>query len=428
MRVMVIGAYGLLGGYVTARLVADGHHVIGVGRDVAAAARRFPSVRWVGADLRRTTEAQWVELLDGVDAVVNCAGALQDSPRDNLRAIHVDLVTAMAHACQSAGVRRFVQISAAGVERDIDDFQRTKHAADDALRTSDLDWIIVRPGLVIAPAAYGGSALLRGLAAFPLATPAVCAAAPVQVVSVDDVTEAVARCLITATPRFVCDLVCAEPTRLADILVTLRAWLGLPPAGVVELPGWAGTLAAAAADGLAWLGWRSPLRSTAMRQLAAGVLGRAEDAQQRLRFSPLNLSQTLARWPSGVQERWFARLYFLKPLALAILAAFWAASGVLGFLRRDEAGSALIGAGMNSSLASALVLCGSALDLALAALTCVRATARMALASMILVTLAYLIAASLWAPGLWLDPLGPLVKSLPAAVLALAALAMMDER
>jgi hypothetical protein len=47
---------------------------------------------------------------------------------------------------------------------------------------------------------------------------------------------------------------------------------------------------------------------------------------------------------------------------------------------------------------------------------------------MLLVTAGYLIGASLVRPDLWLDPLGPLVKSIPAAFLALAALATLDER
>ena len=73
-------------------------------------------------------------------------------------------------------------------------------------------------------------------------------------------------------------------------------------------------------------------------------------------------------------------------------------------------------------------MAGSLLDLGLAALVCIRGTARAALAGMILVTALYLASASLWLPGLWADPLGPLVKSIPAAMLARVALAVMDER
>ncbi|CAN7491616.1 SDR family oxidoreductase [Phenylobacterium sp. LjRoot219] len=429
MRVLIVGAYGLVGGYVTARLSGEGHEVIAVGRDVSAAKRRFPLAQWARVDLGRTSAAEWRQLLDGVSAVVNCAGALQDSPRDNLQAVHVDGLATLVAACSAAGVRRFVQISAAGVERGQGRFGQTKTQADEALRASDLEWVILRPGLVLAPAAYGGSALLRGLAAFPGAIPALHADARVQTVAVDDVAEAVSRALqIPAEGRAIVDLVAAEETTLADVLHGLRGWLGLPARPVVRLPGWLGITAAKAADVLALFGWRSPLRSAALGQLAAGVIGRADDAERILQFRPRSLAQTLAAAPSGVQERWFARLYFLKPLALAGLAAFWAISGLVGLAEQPQAAALLTSAGFSPWVAQIFVLAGSLVDLSLAALILFRRTAPLALRAMIAVTLAYLGAATIWLPGLWADPLGPLVKSVPAAILALAALAMMDER
>ena len=429
MRVVVVGAYGLIGGYVAARLLREGHEVVGVGRDIAAAARRFPTVAWRRADLRRMGSGDWPALLAGAEAVVNCAGALQDGPRDDLEAVHARTTADLAAACAAAGVRRYVQISAAGVEQGRGAFGRTKLAADQALIASGLDWVVLRPGLVLAPAAYGGSALLRGLAGFPGFIPAVARDAQVQVVSVDDVAEAVVRSLGPGGPaRISCDLAAAEATRLDELLLALRGWLGLPPAPVVAAPGWVARLAAAAADALAWLGWRSPMRSAALQQLAAGVRGRHADAAERLGFAPRGLAEILAGWPSGVQERWFARLYFAKPAALLTLAVFWGTSGAVGLLRRAAAERLLSGAGISGTLAAGLVTAGGLIDIALATLVCVRATARPALVGMIVVTAVYLVGGTLWLPGLWGDPLGPLVKSLPAAMLALAALAMMDER
>jgi uncharacterized protein YbjT (DUF2867 family) len=428
MRILVIGAYGLIGGSVITRLIVEGHQVVGLGRDVAAARRRFPDAHWVEADLRRMTEADWSVLLAETDAVVNCAGALQESPWDSMRAVHLSLAGALAQACRQAGVRRVVHISAAGLETGDDPFRRAKREADHALGAADLDWVILRPGLVMAPVAFGGGALLRGLAAFPFVVPTVDSAAVVQAVSAADVAEAVVRSLTVMPARFVCDLVSVEQTRLGDILLAIRAWLGLPPAPLLVLPRWTGSLMAAAADALAWLGWRSPMRTTAIRQLASGVAGRAEDAPERLGFTPGPLAETLAAWPSGVQERWFARLYFVKPVVLATLAGFWAASGVFGLVQHAAAASLLTGAGLSPATAGALVIGGGALDLVFAALVCFRPTARLGLQAMILVTFAYLAGASLWLPQLWSDPLGPLVKSVPAAILALAALAIRDER
>jgi len=429
MRVLILGAYGLLGGYVASRLIEDGHEVIGAGRDVAQARRRLPQARWASADLGRTSVADWTHLLEGVTAVVNCAGALQDSPRDDLQAVHIDGLRSLVSACSAAGVRRFVQISAVGVERGDGRFGRTKREADAMLAASDLEWIILRPGLVLAPAAYGGSALLRGLAGFPGMIPALRARALVQTLSVHDLAEAVSRAiLLPGAGRVTCDLVAPEKTTLADVLRALRGWLGLPERPVVEVPAALGGVVAKVADAAAFLGWRSPLRSAALLQLAGGVQGRADDAERILSFRPRALAPTLGQWPSGVQERWFARLYFVKPLTLVCLAAFWAISGVVGLRQMASAEALLTRAGFAPQAAQACVSGGSLVDLLLASLVCFRRSAPTALRGMIVVTLAYLAGASVWAPTLWSDPLGPLVKSVPAAFLALAALAMMDER
>ncbi|MEH0198049.1 SDR family oxidoreductase [Caulobacter sp. CCNWLY153] len=429
MRIVVVGAYGLIGSYVTARLLADGHAVVGVGRDLTQARRRFPSVDWRAADLRTASVADWAALLTGADAVVNCAGALQDGPRDDLQAVHADAVARLVEACQATGAR-LVHISAAGVAPGrIDPFGATKQAAESLIAQSRIDWIILKPGLVIAPAAYGGTALLRALAAFPLAMPAVHAQARVQVVSAEDVAAAVATAIRPDTaPGQTLDLVHAEPVALGDLLTRLRGWLGLAPAPVIALPPAVAAIPARAADALALLGWRSPMRSAALQQLRLGVAGEAAHAA-RLGLVPRSLDQILAAMPSSVQERWFAKAWLAKPLILATLCAFWLVSGLIGLtVSRQAAVALLTSADMPQPLAQAFVVGGGIVDVALALLVAHRRTARLALLGMIAVTAGYLAGGAVVRPDLWLDPLGPLVKSIPAAVLAIAALALLDER
>ena len=69
-----------------------------------------------------------------------------------------------------------IHVSAIGVARDGPTaFARTKAEADARLAALDLDWTILRPALVLSPGAYGGSAMLRGLAGLPFITPVVAA-------------------------------------------------------------------------------------------------------------------------------------------------------------------------------------------------------------------------------------------------------------
>ncbi len=428
MTILVIGGHGLIGGAVVAALLAAGHPVAGAGRGVAQAARRQPSVRWHRIDLADPA-ADWAPALAGVSAVVNCAGALQDGPADSLAGVHVAGLARLVAACEAAGVRRFIQVSAAGVAESPGAFGATKREGDALLARSGLDWLVLRPGLVLAPVAYGGSALLRALAAFPLVVPALHPGRVVQVVGADDVAAAVVAALRPGPPRGVAiDLVALEPTTLRDILAGLRAWLGLAPAPVVAVPGFVAVAGARLADGLAWLGWRSPMRSTSLAQLEAGVRGDGAAAVALLGRPVRGLGAWLAAHPAGAQEAWFARLYLLKPAVIGMLALFWLVSGLVGLARPAEAASVLEVAGFTPGLARAAVLGGSLADIALGLLALHRRGARLALWGMLAVTAGYLGGATLWRPDLWLDPLGVLVKTLPAAMLAVVAMALLEDR
>src|SRR5581483_3286702 len=116
MRILVVGAYGFIGMAVAARLAADGHEVVGAGRRVRNASYRRPDMHWVKLDLAKPQE--WAAILNGIDAVVNCAGVLQDKPGDSTEKVHVAGPAALFEACARAGIRRVVQISAVGVGAD----------------------------------------------------------------------------------------------------------------------------------------------------------------------------------------------------------------------------------------------------------------------------------------------------------------------
>lgn len=431
MKVLVLGGYGLIGEAVLERLADDGHDLNGLGRDVGQARRRKPDMQWIAADMSRLlAAADWIPLLAGVDAVVNAAGALQDGPRDKLDAIHRGSVEALVAACEQAGVRRLVQISAVGADLKSDSaFFRTKAEGDRAVASSSLDWTILRPGLVIAPAAYGGTALLRALAVFPWIIPAVLADRPIQTVSVRDVEEAVSRAVAGHLPRGqVIDLVEEQARPLADILLEFRGWLGLRKAPVVAVPAIVGRLASMAADGLGLLGWRSPLRSAALAALEKGVTGNARTWSEIAGCPPRPLEATLAAMPAHVQERWFARLWLLKPVVLGMLSLFWLISGLVGFVRQDAAADILVSRGLSQGLALDMVLAGSAADIVVGAAVLVRPLARPALMAMFAITLLYMAAATAFAPDLWLDPLGSMVKAAPVLCLVLVALAILEER
>ncbi|MDQ4059974.1 MAG: SDR family oxidoreductase, partial [Pseudomonadota bacterium] len=430
-RVLVAGAYGLIGSYVAARLHADGHQIVGAGRSHDTARRRWPHYAWIEADFSRLIRPEdWAPLLGGIDAVVNCVGILQDSPRDDIRAVHVLGAGALFRACERAGIRRVVHVSAVGTDEAVGTgFARTKREAEDDLRSLELDWVILRPSLVVARNAWGGMALIRALAGFPLAIPLAGGTGLLQPVHVDEVTATVAVLLRPEAPsRLTLELGGPEPMALAEIVRTFRAWLGFAPAPVLHVPGALATPIYGLGDIASWLGWRPPIRTTAGIQLAHGAIADPAAWTAATGIVPRRLADALACDPATVQDRWYARLYLLKAVAILVLALYWIATGVIALGPGYEAGAALLrGAGFGE-LTDMVLVGSSALDILLGAALLVRRTAKAALVGMIAVSVGYLVTGTVVLPGLWSDPLGPLVKVLPILVLTLAVLGMLDER
>lgn len=433
MRVLVTGAYGLIGSAVLSRLHRDGHELVAAGRRIEEAARRMPVARWIEADFNRLTSADdWVPLLERVDAVVNCVGVLEQSRRDDIRRTHVDGTIALFDACVRAGVRRVVHVSAIGASAaGKTEFARTKAQADAHLTALDLDWTILRPALVLSPIAYGGTAMLRALAAFPLFAPGLTRAGAIQVVDVDDVAGTVAWCLRPGAPaRVTWELAHPQTHSFGEIVAAIRGWLGFAERPIVTVPYSLAVLIAVYPVLLAgWFGWRSPARVTAFLQLVAGVVGDPGPWSRATGIRPKSLAEILAARPAGVQERWFARLYLLKPVALVGLAVFWIATGMIAMgPGRASAMTQLAATGFPARFVELTVLLGGWFDVVLGVLLLVRRYARGVLILMFVSTLGYLLAGTILAPQLWADPLGPLVKIVPMLVATLLTLAIIDDR
>lgn len=431
-RVLVLGGYGLIGSAIVRALAKEGFTVIAVGRDVAHGRRLFPEATWIGADISRLTRpADWSGMLENVDVVVNASGALQTGLKDNLTNLQELSIKALIEASEKSGVRRFVQISAPGADQSANtEFLATKGRADETLRDSSLEWFIMKPGLVISTDAYGGTALLRMLAAFPLVIPVVKEHSPVGTASVEDVVEAVKlACAGLVEARTEMDIVEEHPYSLAEVLFLFRRWLGFgPPMAIVRLPSAVGTVVAKGADFLGRLGWRSPLRTSAMKAIDTGILGDTTAFVTSVGRSPKTLEETLAGLPSTVQERWFARMFLAMPAVIGMLSLFWLTSGIIGAAMWQEAASHLTRAGLEEGQAKTIVFGGAVADIALGLGVLVRPYTGIACLGMAALTAGYLGAGTLISPELWADPIGPYVKTIPAAMLALVGAAISRTR
>ncbi len=427
---VVLGAYGFIGSSCVSALKTAGFKVVGVGRSMETGLQSDPEIEWLERDIAQTKAHEWARDLANADVVVNASGALQDGVKDNLQAIHETSVARIIEGLESSKAR-FIQISAAGVsDQASTSFMRSKMQGDKLIMASKLDWIILRPTLVIGSQAYGGTALLRACAAFPLLGFRIFPDTPVQTVSVEDVAGAVVQIAQgDITPGTVADLTEAEQYRFQDVVRAVRRWQGFPRWRMeLPVPGLLTGLASRTADALGWLGWRSPLRTNALKALRDGITGDARGWEAAGGNPCRSLAETLTSIPATVQERWFARMYLLLPMAIAVLSLFWIASGVIGLVYRDAAIFILTDRGLSSSFSNFSVITGGIIDIVLGLMILVRKLTRTASIGMAAVSVSYMAGAMMLTPDLWADPLGPMVKVLPGIMLAFIVAALMEKR
>ncbi|MEF0943939.1 SDR family oxidoreductase [Rhizobium sp. BR 362] len=428
MKILVTGATGFVGSAICARLIEGGHELVRVVRPGTASAAAAGSS--VEIDLARASEpANWRHHLEGVEAVVNCAGALQDGIGRNMSAVHSRAPQALFRACEQLGIRRVIHFSAVGIDRrQPSAFSRTKLAGDTVLMTMDLDWIILRPAVILGEAAFGSSALFRGLAAMPY-LPSMPDTGKLQVVQLDDVVETVVRFIDKKAPsKLSLEIVGPQALEFDEVVARYRRWLGWSPAKRYMLPRPLASLLYRLGDLAGLLGWRPPVRSTAAKEISRGAVGDPRAWTVATGIRPLSLDDALAKRPVSVQERWFAKLYFLKPVIFGLLPLFWISTGVISLTSGFQHGIQLMLAGGAGTSAAASVVAGALADIAIGCAIAFRSTARWGLWGAILLSLFYAVAGTAILPALWKDPLGPLVKIWPILVLHLVALAILEER
>ena len=418
MKVLLTGANGFVGRHLMTALTNAGHSVTAAVRNPKAFRRQWPSVQTVYCDFMKDRDKQdWIGRLAGVDAVVNCAGVLQRGPGVDPEAIHHTGPAALFDACSDLGIRKVVQISAISARDGVQtEYAQTKCRGDAHLMALDLDWVILKPSLLYAKGSYGGTSLIRALAAFPLAIPLPGPGDQAfQPLHLDDFGQAVIKVLEEdAFSRGVLEPAGPETLSLKDILVIYRAWLGIGGARCLEVPLSFVKLACRFGDMLGI----GALRTTSLDQILQGNCGDNGGFIKAVGFRPRSLAEALERDPSDVQDRWHAQLYFLAAATTIVLALTWVLSGVIGLAVVSEVAQK-IGArlGLQGALADVAAVSSCLMDIAVGIWVASRRSPGLCALVQIVIIAAYTLMLGVAMPELWLDPFGPLIKNLPMLAL-----------
>jgi uncharacterized protein YbjT (DUF2867 family) len=153
VKVAIAGGHGQIARLLTRRLAAAGDEVVGIVRNPEHEADlRADGAEPVVCDLEQATPDRLADVVRGADAVVFAAGAGPGSGAGRKATMDRDGAIKLLRAAEQAGVERYVMVSAMGASDPPEGdevfavYLRAKADADEALRQSDLRWVVVRPG------------------------------------------------------------------------------------------------------------------------------------------------------------------------------------------------------------------------------------------------------------------------------------------
>jgi uncharacterized protein YbjT (DUF2867 family) len=149
MKIAITGGTGFVGSHFAKRVLADGHEVVLISRSAGSQANvpHPPAATHVTSDF---SDADILaSAFAGCDAIAHCAGINREIGNQTFQRIHVDGTRNVVEAAQRAGVRRIALMSflrarpACGSP-----YHESKWAAEEIVRSSGLDYTIVKAGMV----------------------------------------------------------------------------------------------------------------------------------------------------------------------------------------------------------------------------------------------------------------------------------------
>ncbi len=248
-------------------------------------------VEEVEGDLSST---DFVQKMDGCDAVINLVGIIYERGSSTFEAVHHIGTRNLVEAARKNGVPRFVQMSALGARAsNASAYHTTKFAAEEEVRNSAIPYVILRPSLIFGPGSAFIQQMIRLMRTAPFLRPvAGTGEYRFRPIHVSDVVECFAQALtnVKADGKTI-DLVGGEELTLNEIGDTVADCLNVTKA-VVHIPMPLMKLVAAM---FAALPVKPPVTPVQLRMLEEGSTADPALMQQVFGITPLGFCEAIRR-------------------------------------------------------------------------------------------------------------------------------------
>jgi len=151
MKIAITGGTGFIGRHLARDLVTHGNEVIIIARGLYTRnTQPVEGATFVSLDINST--GKLAEVFRGCDAVVHCAGTSVEDGQQTFQKLHVEGTRSAVTAAKQAGLKKFVLVSYLNVRPNVKSaYHTTKWQGEEIVRSSKLNFTILKAGLVYGP-------------------------------------------------------------------------------------------------------------------------------------------------------------------------------------------------------------------------------------------------------------------------------------
>lgn len=219
MKIAITGGTGFVGRHLAMRLIAEGHEAVLIARYPDGAVcdgSQTGQVRAVASDLSDTTIL--AAAFAGCEAVAHCAGINREIGWQTFQRVHVEGTCNVVEAAKRAGVRRIALMSflrarpACGSP-----YHESKWAAEEIIRSSGLDYTVVKAGMVYGRGDHMLDHLSHSIHTLPLLATVGFREKPIRPLAIEDLVKVLRAALVDRRlPRKTIALTGGEELYLSD--------------------------------------------------------------------------------------------------------------------------------------------------------------------------------------------------------------------
>lgn len=320
MKVLVTGSTGFIGSHIVKELSFANHNVIATTRNKVLP-KNSSNIKYKYIDFNSyTSHKKWLGILQDIDVVINAVGIITQNFANSFATVHKTSTISLFKACEIAGVKKIIHISALGVSEDSNTlYNNTKIIADKYLEKLNINYLILRPSWL-----YGSdSKSMQTLSAFstlPIVPVLDKGANLVQPIYVQDFAKGIVK-LLGKSPldKRIIEVGGLEKLTIKKIHTLLATRLGRQNINFIRTPIWLTKLAVKIGDYIL----QGSINSASFDMLLRNNITDATVFWEQTAISPKHMEEALALNPPSSAERLEIKTFFALPLLRLSLAFIW---------------------------------------------------------------------------------------------------------